>query len=234
MLALVVMDKMNKIEIPTELEHIEFVRTVAKIAEAKTSNFSDKSKNNLKLLGDSMHAIYLSAACVNKCIGGDHQIEYIGARVYNLSAASYNLIVSGFYDEAQSLIRSIGEISNLLSLAVFNFELFDEWKKSDKQKRMNKFSPAKVRQIVENSNGVLIMDKNLYSKLCEEYTHLVPAVKPNNYDHDQNVCGGLAQQAGFEQSVNLLSYIVSMLALFFCTHSELKDEFNKIESAMSE
>lgn len=220
-------------EIPNELNHLKFVKKVAKIAEVKSADFSVKTKNSLVLLGDSMHAIYLSSGCVKQCVGGDHNIEYIGARVYNLAAASYNLILSGFYDEAQSLIRSIGEISNLLSLAVFDYQSFDEWKNSDKQKRIRKFSPAKVRKMVEMSKGVLIMNQNLYSELCEEYTHLIPSVSPNNYDHDRNICGGIAQQSGFNKSINLLSYIVSMLALFFCTHSGLNEEFDKIQNAMA-
>lgn len=219
-------------EIPAELEHLGFVKNVARTAEQKSNLYSAKLREDLVLLGNSMHAIYLSAACVNACLGGNHQIEYIGARVYNLSAAAYNLINVGFYDEAQSLIRSIGEVSNLLSLAVCNHELFNEWIKSDKQKRINKFSPAKVRKMVEESNGVLIMNRELYSELCEEFTHLIPSVQPNNYDHDRNVCGGLAQESGFKQSIELLSHLVSMLALFFCTHSNLTKEFEVIENVV--
>jgi hypothetical protein len=218
-----------QIEIPTALEHLKFIRKAAIFAESEASSFSLQAKEDLVLLGDSMHAIYLSATCAERCLGGPHNIEYIGARVYNLSAAAYNLIVAGFYDEAQSLIRSIGEISNILSLSVCDHASFEEWLVSDKQKRISSFSPAKVRKMVERSNGVLIMSQQTYSDLCEDYTHLIPGVRPNNYDHNRNVCGGVSQKSGFKQSISLLSYIVSMLGLFFCKHSGLDNEFSKIE-----
>ena len=215
--------------IPAGFEHLEMVSVLSKITEEKSEKFSKDLIADINLLGDSMHAIYLSSTCTKRCGGGSHYIEYFGARVYNLSAASYKLIFSGYYDEAQSLIRSIGEISNLMSLAVCDPELFSEWISSDKQKRITKFSPAKVRKMVEKSNGVLHMNKDTYSKLCEEYTHLIPHVNPNNYDHSRNVCGGIAQKTGFEKSINTLSYLVSMLALFFCIHSGLDEESKNIE-----
>ena len=219
----------RNIRIPSDAEHLEFVRKIAHQAESQSTNYYEDFNDELILLGTSMHAIYLSAACVKNCVGGSHQIEYIGARVYNLSAASYNLIVSGFYDEAQSLIRSIGEISNLISLAVHDYKSFEKWTLSDKKKRISEFSPFKVRKLVEKANGVLIMNNELYSELCEEYTHLIPQVRPNNYDHEQNVCGGLAQEKGFEQAIKLLTNLVFMLGLFFCTHSGLDDEFEQLE-----
>ena len=217
------------IEIPSDLEHLEFISNYAVRAENQSLSYTEDLADELALLGNSMHAIYLSATCVENCVGGSHQIEYIGARVYNLSAASYKLITSGFYDEAQSLLRSVGEISNLISLAVHDHNSFEQWVGSDKQTRIRKFSPAKVRKLVEKAGGVLLMNQELYSKLCEEYTHLIPKVQPNNYDHDRNVCGGLAQKNGFEQSITLLGNLVFMLALFFCRHSGLENEFNKLE-----
>jgi len=217
------------IEIPSNLEHLEFINNIAAHAESQSLSYAEDLDDELVLLGNSMHAIYLSATCVENCVGGSHQIEYIGARVYNLSAASYKLITSGFYDEAQSLIRSVGEISNLVSLAVHDHTSFEEWVDSDKQTRIKKFSPAKVRMLVEKAGGILLMNQELYSELCEEYTHLIPKVRPNNYDHDRNVCGGLAQKNGFEQSITLLGNLVFMLALFFCRHSGLENEFNKLE-----
>ena len=94
-----------QISITSGFEHLEMMSILSKIAEEKSEKYSKELAEDLSLFGDSMHAIYLSATCEKSCAGGPHYIEYFGARVYNLSAASYKLIFSGFYDEAQSLIR---------------------------------------------------------------------------------------------------------------------------------
>ena len=66
----------------------------------------------LAVLGTALAGLYTSATCHRGCRGGDHVIEALGARIYNLATGAYTLISVGLYDEALSLVRSIGEIGN--------------------------------------------------------------------------------------------------------------------------
>ena len=160
--------------------------------------------------------------------GGDHLLERLAARVYNLASASYSLISIGYYDEALSLVRSIGEIANLLSLSMCDKQQFVGWVKSSKQDRISKFSPVKIRNLLEQS-GITLMDKEWYAKLCESYVHVAPHAKINNFNEDdRNLCGGIVQRNGVEACLDQLTTIVSMISLFYCREFELNDYFDLI------
>ena len=108
-------------------------------------------------------------------------------------------IFHGYYDESLALIRSIGEIGNLVNLFWSDSDKLREWIDSDERTRMNTFSPAGIRKMLE-SNGVMVpFEKNHYSFLCETAVHPVPHVAPNSYsDGAQPVLGLVFQQEGFE------------------------------------
>ena len=90
------------------------------------------------------------------------------------------------------------------------------------------FGPAKVRAMLEQS-GIVLMDKEWYSDLCESYTHIKPQTRPNNYNEDKrNICGGIVQPIGVEKTVDQLGTVVSMIALFYCRYFELDDYFELI------
>lgn len=185
-------------------------------------------EKDLQVLGTSLTALYIAATCHRKCWGTGHVLEALGARIYNLACASYSLISVGFYDEALALVRSIGEIANLLSLSVTDKPAFTRWVNSTKGERIRDFSPAKVRTLVEKT-GVVLMDQAWYSKLCESYTHITPGAKPNNFnEHNRNVCGGMIQEGGVEAALDQLTSIVSMVSLFYCRYFELDDYFELI------
>ena len=155
-------------------------------------------------------------------------LEKIAARTYNLACASYSLISIGYYDEALSLVRSIGEIANILSLAVHDEQKFLKWIKSDKGDRIKNFAPAKVRKVLEQS-GVPLMNRSWYQTLCESSVHIVPNVQPNNFNDDErNICGGIPQQKGVDTTIDQLTTIVSCISLFYCKYFEFDDYFDLI------
>ena len=124
-----------------------------------------------------------------------------------------------------SLVRSIGEIANLLSLAVCDEQKFLEWIKIDKSDRIKNFGPAKVRKELKQS-GTPLMNRSWYQTLCESSVHIVPNVQPNNFnDNERNVCGGIPQQNGVDTTIDQLTTIVSCILLFYCKYFEFDDYF---------
>ena len=215
-------------EVPPGLSHVALISRINAKNRKESDAYLRRQEPDLRVLGSSLSALYLAATCHRKCWGGDHILEALAARIYNLACASYSLISIGFYDESLSLVRSIGEIANLLSLSVNDKTKFMEWIRSSKRERIAKFGPAKVRKLLAES-GIVLMDGQQYSELCESYTHVTPFTKPNSFNEEnRNVCGGIVQQKGIEDSVEQLTSVVGMVALFYCRYFELDDYFNRI------
>jgi hypothetical protein len=87
------------------------------------------------------------------------------------------------------LTRSIAEITNLMFLLNESESLMDSWIYSDKKKRMEKFSPAKVRKSLNKLNVPCPVPQAAYSELCELATHVTPETKPNNHDSADKIVG---------------------------------------------
>ena len=215
-------------EIPPGLSHIALISRINAANRKESDAFLRGQESDLRVLGSSLSALYLAATCQRKCWGGDHILEALAARIYNLASASYSLISVGYYDESLSLVRSIGEIANLLSLSVHDKPKFVEWIKSSKQERIAKFGPAKVRKLLAKSGNVL-MDDQWYSDLCESYTHVTPFTRPNSFNEEnRSIVGGIVQQKGIENSVEQLTNVVAMVALYYCRYFKLDDYFDRI------
>ena len=217
-----------KAHVPKELDHLQMIVAINKYNRNESESLFNARSDNLRCLGTAMCAIYEAATCNRKCLGGDHVLEGIAARTYNLACSAYSLISIGFYDEALNLIRSIGEISNLLVLSATDKALWNEWKSSDKNTRIRKFTPAKVRKMLGEETPPL-MDADWYSDLCESYTHLTPGADVNMHNEDQRrIAGGLIQEQGFEKALGQLEFLVSIVSLYFCKNFDLDDLFNEI------
>ena len=139
-----------------------------------------KHSKDLAIVGTSLSALYQAATCHRKCHGNPHIFEALTGRTYNLACSAYILIERGFYDEALNLLRSIGEIYNLLCLSIEDKVSFRKWLSADHKTRLKEFSPAMVRKLLEKQKMPLIyVQKDWYNSFCEKYTHVNPTTKPN-------------------------------------------------------
>lgn len=182
---------MDKLPVPRELEHLKMIAVINQKNRTISNKHLKSHESDLRVLGTSLSVLFEAATCHRKCYGGDHVLEGIAARTYNLACSAYSLISIGFYDEALNLVRSIGEISNLVALSVKDKELWKEWVNSDKKTRIKKFSPTKVR-ILLGGDIPTLMDEDWYSELCESYAHMTPDANPNMHNELQRrVAGGL-------------------------------------------
>lgn len=224
---------MENFGIPNGLDHLKLVVD----GGANTQNVSapnlEKHSNDLLMIGTCLCALYQAATCHRKCHGGGHVLESLAGRTYNLSAAAYNLITLGYYDEALNLVRAIGEISNLVSLSVVDKNALAEWLSSDNKTRHQKFSPAKVRTMLkERDEAYMFADKDWYSNLCENYVHVSPATKPNMHNESIAVVGGKYQNKGLETSLNELCTIIPSMSLIICRYFNFDDLFEDIRSCI--
>lgn len=150
------------------------------------------SKEVYNSVGVFLRTLYRVATCGYGCKGGSHLIEYITGRGYNLGVAALKLLRLGFYDESLSLVRSISEIVNLFALFNVKPEVAQEWYDMPEKERMRKYSPVKVRELLESTALGIPIAPDYYNKLCGIAVHINPQTKPQGNNHlEKAIVGGL-------------------------------------------
>jgi len=216
---------------PTGIAHVNQIAKICDDVRRKSEKELQHNLSDIKLFGTSMSILYQASTCHRKCIGGSsHVLEGLAGRAFNLGQASYILINRGLYDEALNLIRSLGEISNLIHMSVVDKPSLKKWLKSDKTTRIREFSPAKIRKILKIKDVDLVpATQDWYSRFCEEYTHITPQTKPN--PHNMNNLphvGPVFQKDGLELSLNELSGMLFTIALSISGYFEFTDLWDEL------
>ena len=128
-------------------KHIQMLVELEQIHRAETTVLLKHNFKDARLLGTALSALLEVSTCHRSCRGGTHVLESLAGRTYNVACSAFSLITLGFYDEAMVLVRSLGEITNLLSLSVYNEEMWHRWLSADKKTRLNEFAPARRRSL---------------------------------------------------------------------------------------
>lgn len=171
--------------IPNGLDHLRMIATLSQKARDASEPELRKHAQDLRVIGTSLSALYQASTCHRECHGGAHILESLAGRAYNLGCAAYILISRALYDESLNLIRSMGEISNLISLSVVDKDSLRRWLSADRDTRLRDLSPAKVRRLLKGgAQQMMYADSDWYSSLCEKYTHVNPDTKPNLHNDE--------------------------------------------------
>jgi hypothetical protein len=200
---------------------LDFLRLVSKmedqcekLTDKKIPAMGKKAPRCMEHIGTVLSLCDRIGSCYWQCNNDDHLVEYMTSRVNGYARASLRLARFGFYDEALVLVRSIGEIANLLVLFMSESTTMDEWRNSDHNMRINSFKPSKIRERIEKNKFFVPMDANRYRKLCEIATHPVPHLKPQDYNPiGKPSSGGRLQEAGFVLVINELAFLISIVSL---------------------
>ena len=223
------------VQIPNELAHLRMLATLSENTRHASEPELRKHAEDLRIIDTSLSALYQASTCHRKCHGGAHILEALAGRAYNLGGASYILISRAFYDEALNLVRSIGEISNLVLLSVVDKDSLGSWLSADRKTRLKDFSPAKVRCLLEaQGTAPMYFDKDWYSLLCDKYTHVSPRTRPNLHnDEGLPHVGGALQPAGVADSVSELATVLGCVAMVICKYFDFDDLFGELRTAVA-
>ncbi len=142
----------------------------------------------------------------------------------------------GFYDEALTLVRSLGEIANLLMLFHLDSAAMADWKRSDSGARNKQFRPAQIREQIAKLGGTVPMDEKSYRLLCELSTHPVPELKPQLFNpYGVVMVGGRFQEAGVLLVVNETAVVESVIVILAAKLCDVpKDRRREIKQACIE
>src|SRR5260221_7972617 len=160
----------TRLKIPSGHDHLQMIADLEPITLRDSSNNLAGLEAEQQIIGTAMSALYQAATCHRKCHGGAHIFEALCGRMYNLALGAYLLTLRGLYDEALNLIRSIGEVSNLIALSVVDKKALADWLASDKKTRLRKFSPSEVRKAIQRQEpSLLLANDDWYARFCEGY-----------------------------------------------------------------
>ena len=213
----------RKRSVPTGRDFLRLIwrldEKVQRTTDKRIAKLGRKAPGCFAGLGTAQTQLHLLASCFYGCRGGDHVIEYLSGRVCGLARSSIRLLRFGFYDEALTLTRSVGEIANLVQLFELEGGAFTEWKSSTRVVRLRKYGPAAVRKRLEELGASPGLTQDWYGLICERATHPTPLTKPNAFNPiGVPLASPQVQDAGVLVCLNelgqaLCHYIVHALAL---------------------
>lgn len=129
---------MNDKSFLDDLTGLKFLQKIAQYetkcgsaTERELSKLGAKGQDCYKALGMTLALLDCAASCWWGCAGGDHRLEFLIGRATNSAYAGLSLATKGYYDQALSSARTLGEIANLLALFAADRAKIDEWKSVD-------------------------------------------------------------------------------------------------------
>jgi hypothetical protein len=168
-------------------------------SEQHVARASDDFRKASRDFDALLHHFYLFSCCHWGCHGKEHVFEHLGGRSVSHLVSSHRLILSGYYDESMSLVRSVGEIANLLNLFWVENGAVRAWLDAPEKQRRKDFSPYAVRKRLRDHGWLIPFDDDHYRRLCEAVVHPTPETRPNAHDNErQPVLGAYFQAEGFE------------------------------------
>jgi hypothetical protein len=134
-----------------DLTGVKFLERIAQFeTECATATARELPKVGVKgrdcyeALGMTLALMDCAASCYWGCAGGDHRLEFLIGRATNSAYAALSLATKGYYDQALSSARTLGEIANLLAFFAADRAKIDEWKSADEPTRKRSFSAVRV------------------------------------------------------------------------------------------
>jgi hypothetical protein len=181
-----------------------------------------------EMIGRCLGLLDAFSSCAWKCSEGDHILERLVVRATNSARAAVRLGLMGFYDESLTLVRSVGEIANLLSLFSERRELFDHWKTLDEKAQRREFSPVKVRLSLEEIGTPIRVSTTAYGELSSRAVHVNPRTSPQTFDWQGRAKGAAYfQDAGLLVCLNELARVLTFVTYAATQLSHLENSYKK-------
>ncbi len=220
----------------------DFLRLVRGQEKRCEENFDEwiptagiKTPKTVVAIGTALSYLDRLASCWWGCKQGPHIEERLVGKAASSARAALQLLRSGYYDEALSLVRQIGEIANLLCLFIQSAELYEKWKGASEEEVRTDFSPVKVRRCLEKLPLPLPMDQDIYGVLSRQSVHVNPQTSPQSHNlFNHPTLGGYFQEAGALLALNHLGGMVGWVLWLGATLIEPPTDRKVIFSASTD
>jgi hypothetical protein len=198
----------------------------------------EKAPDCYEALGMTLALLDCGSSCFWGCKGGDHRLEYLIGRATSTAYAAVGLAVRGYYDQALSLARTLGEIGNLVSLFAVDAKRIDEWKTLDERTRKERFSAYNVRVALEKMGFPDVpINKDRYGRLSVYSIHAIPDQMPQAHGAEgRAIAYPVFQVGGFILALNEIALPVAFIALsagkLLELQAEVSETFREIAHAL--
>lgn len=212
----------EKLNVPIGGEFLRMVRDRERqcevISDSWLSDSGVKAPRTLDALGTALSYLDRIASCQWDCRQASHIEERLVARATSNARAALNLLRSGYYDEALSLVRQIGETANLAILFVRCPKSLEEWKSASESGARTALRSVEVRLRLEKLQLPFPMDEHTYGELSRQSVHVNPETSPQNYNlFNRPTMGAYFQEAGALIVLNYLAGMVGCVLWFGAT-----------------
>jgi hypothetical protein len=227
------------IDLPNDPNDFTGVTFLNKIIEMENL-CSEHSENRIPQLGKRLPECYevlgmtlalldCAACCWWGCAGGDHRVEYLIGRAANSAYACLALMRRGYYDQALSSARGLGEIANLLALFVADSPKLEAWKSMDEAQRRREFTAVKVRLQLEALNAPIAVDEERYRQLSGYSIHADPNSVPQSHDNQARArTAPVYQEAGLFLALNEIALPIAFIAVYTPKLLNFPEETRKV------
>ncbi len=135
-------------------------------------NSDQNLKDQLVIIQESLNMIFDVTQSYKTEDKAELTIQYIGARLFNSIVTAITLMLSGYYQNSVMLQRDIVEMGFLLDYFLSDKPKIEEWINSSTKERMDKFSPATVREALDDRDGFEGKKRQeVYKLMSELATH---------------------------------------------------------------
>jgi hypothetical protein len=208
---------------------VDHENTCAHATSEVLPKLGTKAPQCYEVLGMTLALTDSASSCYWGCAGSDHRLEFLFGRATNSAYAALSLMSRGYYDQALSLARTLGEIANLLALFAANKPKLEEWKGADERTRKREFAPIKVRLAIEELNAPLPVDENRYGRLSTFSIHAIPDALPQAHNRDgQPLTFSSFQEAGLLLTLNEIAMPMAFIALYASVFLTMDDEGREV------
>lgn len=187
----------------------------------------ERAPQTWKSLGDGLAVLDALSSCFWGCRGGDHAVEHLLGRVFGSLRAAVRLARGGFYDEALNVLRTAGEVTNLLMLFTLDRTVLESWRNASANERFTLARPSKViRRLASLGHEELSTNAAKYD-LLSRLTHGNSTDAPQAHNPiGLPITAGQFQEAGFLVTLNESALIVSFAIFSGVSLSELDQELS--------
>jgi hypothetical protein len=162
------------------------------------------------------------------CIASEHklgasdeeQVIYgLGIRIFNSTASTLKLSISGYHQGAVSFLRDIVEIGFLLDYFRHQSDSIKIWKNSKDKEERKQFLPVRIREVLDNRDGYKDKKRSaMYSLLSRYGTHATfESFQLISHNNQFNI-GPFESEKLIRALVEEICKVLPLVVLIYITH----------------
>lgn len=158
--------------LPENLENLHKNEEEIRTNSILQINANTSIKDHIDIVYDSLNLLFDFTISYKNQTDDELTIQYLGVRLFNSIISSIKLLLTGYYQGAVIFQRDILEVGFLLDFFSMDPSKISDWKNSNRQQRLKKYNPFKIRRALDNRDG--LKEKNRYIKyqmMCEYAAH---------------------------------------------------------------